>query len=227
MTPTVALLVLAVLAVIGAIRSILGIFEAKREIGFAKEYAEKFQRYARLYVNSHIRNSHPSAKERRAEAELYNWLALHANKMQRDLGDSGVGTQAHPAVGLVNTNCPILTHTLSNMGAGSYVFPTNDITTCQNMLLAHLGDMEEYCSRMVKRSINPVLWLTEGVRALVTLPFWLAYESGLIGYGAYAKAGGSFIVRLIAFIVPIASLAVGIVANWETLSANITQWLGG
>ena len=83
--------------------------------------------------------------------------------------------------------------------------------------------MEDYYrSKGWWRIINPFLWLVEGVRTLIALPFWLAYESGWLGYVTYFQAERSPVVSFISFIVPILSLVVAIIANWKTLQDFIT-----
>jgi hypothetical protein len=59
---------------------------------------------------------------------------------------------------------------------------------------------------------NPLMYLVEGLRFLVTLRLWLAQASGLMEYGAYARAENSRVMGLLVVVTSVITIAAALMA---------------
>ena len=147
--------------------------------------------------------------------------------MQRELGGRGVAASYKPpSLNIAYPNYAMLTNTLPQLGVGKAHH--HDYMWCRDALLAHAGDLEHEEREGFKRLFNPLIWLTEGSRAVVQLPLWMARQSGLLGSTRYARAADSRLTRVLAFVLAFAAFAaslVEIIAGWAEVMAALRKLL--
>jgi hypothetical protein len=215
----VVLLVLVTLLVIGAARTLLSWRHVKGRLAFTNEYLRRYKRLLESYV--------PRGPNARLDEAEYDWLVARMNRMQRELGVRGVAPSYKPPyVNIVYSNYAMLTNTLPQIGVGKAHH--HDYMWCQDVLLAHAGDLEHAEREHFKRLFNPLIWLTEGSRAIIQLPLWIARQSGLLGGTRYARAAESRATSILTFVLALATFLaslVTIILGWDEVIATLRKLL--
>lgn len=199
---------------IGLLRIVQGIRETNLRIEFTNKYADKFDDFIMKYTNGDF------------DYKEYTWLTHHVIKMQRELGDNGIISFYRPAFANYAYNSyQLLINTLPLIREGNAHI--NDIGKCMDMMVRHIGMLEDVLDARKKNLRNPFIWLVEGVNFIVTLPLRIAYWTGLFKYQGFEKVANSFIFRLISFLVTVIGLFSSILTffvEWETISKLIQAW---
>jgi hypothetical protein len=215
----VVLLVLAALLVIGAARTLLSWRRVRGRLKFTNEYLSRYKKLLESYI--------PRGPNATLDEAEYDWLTARVNRMQRELGGRGVAASYKPpSLNIAYPNYAMLTNTLPQLGVGKAHH--HDYMWCRDALLAHAGDLEHEEREGFKRLFNPLIWLTEGSRAVVQLPLWMARQSGLLGSTRYARAADSRLTRVLAFVLAFAAFAaslVEIIAGWAEVMAALRKLL--
>ena len=198
--------------IIGLISSAAALWRSNQSLNFTRDYLNHF----RALLNSRTPGPPRGLSSRYTlfdEGE-HEWLVKRLGRMQRELGPANQLVAYRPAYSNVfYPNYELLGNTLRKVKI-SDAHP-HELEWCNDVMLAHLGDVEEEYKAAALRLINPVAWLVRGVRVIVTLPLNLAHLSGLIEYGAYTRAAGSRIVGLITFVLTAGASIVTIALGWE------------
>ena len=178
----IAVFVLVVL--IGLVKSILNLKSLAQDEELFNEYCSHFKNL----INK------PDSKD---TAEDRDWLIRHSYPMNDLLGPYGIAYQQIRGKLSIPVNLvPELCHDLG----GFSLTPFMDEESCKAVITC-LGQFEGVLNERRKNLIgklkNPISWLAEGVRSILSLPFIILESVGLIGRETYRRAIGSKVLDLI------------------------------
>lgn len=166
----------------------------------------------------------------RIDMAKYNWLTLHARKIQKELGDEGLMTYYASFGRYIASDYNIIADMLPKLFIGN--IHTADLVYAQDALIMHLGVLSELDSLYKTWMINPLRWLAEGANLIVTIPLVLIYWSGLANYRIVAKGVNSPLFRtlsilmsLILFLYGFLSNTMQIILSWDSFFSIIRSWL--
>lgn len=196
-----------------------GVQLSERE-AFANEFADKLLSYI---------------KSGGQDGVAYGWLVHRSNKMQIQLGSDGIMALYRPPYATQQyRNFPILLNILPELRRtfGDEVLSRGDLSHQYSMLLNEtltrhagtLSDLREDLTRSIK---NPIIWLREGVRALIALPLSLLGWLGVLSEMTISRMTGSkFFEGLsgLAAVVGFASAVMGIAVGWHEFVQLVTAW---
>ena len=159
--------------------------------------------------------------------ELHTWLIQNVVIIQKELGSSGIAANfIPPGLSQGFTNYQVIINTLPYIKIG--VASELEVNSCKDALNKHIGVLK-YSKRVyLKRLINPIQWIIEGIKAIVTFPENFMEWVGLKKYRKKVNIEGSnrfkFISSVIAIIGFIGTI-VGIIADWQDFLTIITDWI--
>lgn len=170
-----------------------------------------------------------------SDTASYSWLTQRAPAMQRQLGATGIMTAYRPpAANFQYTNYPILLNMLPELRkafADSYVLErlaSEYGATLQEVMLRHLGDIDQYDTKLAKKLRNPFIWLREGVRTTLAFPLYLLQWFGLTSESVTSTVTGNIIFRFLsslAVVIGFIGSIVTIVLGWEQFTSMVNQFL--
>lgn len=122
-----------------------------------------------------------------------------------------------------------LRHALNDSVLSRGDLPTQYTRTLQDTLVRYIGTLDDVREGIVSALKNPLVWLGEGVRVVIALPFsvlaWLGMMSqrraDLITAGGIFKLA-SGLVGTIGFL----SGVMGIVLGWDQFLSFLKTWHG-
>ncbi len=200
---------------VGLVRIVQRVRETNLRLSFTKKYYNNFGEFCDKFINSEF------------DQDIYFWLTHRINKMQQELGPDGIAAYyRRPYADHAYNNYPLLINLLPLLRTGRA--HREEMGTCMEMMIRHMGVLEDVLDAHKKKLRNPFIWLIEGVNFIVTLPLRIAYWTGLFKYQGFEKATNSFIVHLISFLVTVIGLLSSIVTffvEWETISRLLLAWL--
>ena len=146
--------------------------------------------------------------------------------MQERLGPMGVtGYAATPYDPTPLGADPLIVNTLPELRNGQVRPERRD--QCEDAMMRYLGMLDEERVGYTKQFVNPIVWLGEGVRTALLLPFWALQWLGLFKETFISRLGQSTLFSLLSGLVAVLGLtaSVMIVAfGWEHFTALLTQW---
>lgn len=152
---------------------------------------ELFEQYC-MHFNNLI-----SEPERKATANDREWLIRHSYPMSDLLGPYGIAYQQIRGKLSIPVNLvPELCHDLGGFSLTPYM----DEESCK-VVMTCLGQFEGVLDQRRKalttKIKNPLAWLAEGVRMILSLPVIALESVGLIGRESYKKAIGSRVMQVV------------------------------
>lgn len=197
MTSSQVLLILAGLAGLGLVVLMRAYYHIRKRRSFTSEVFERFQQAA------------TAQQEGEVDEEATTWLTYHADRMQQYLVEQGIVTY-EPAV----TEYPGLTpeddatmmrgRALLLDAIPQFRTPHADPRTLDrvnDLLVRYLGATEEEQRRRGWRLLNPLLWLREGIRAVLLSPLYLLHGFDLVRATTVRRVGGAVLVKVLVLIV--------------------------
>lgn len=203
---------------------LLGILREKKRISDGCSLAVDFMEHLKAYVRS-----------RGNDLESYGWLMHRSNKMQLQLGFSGIyASYRPPHANFQYSNYPIilnmlpdLRHVLDDSILSDSPVVNQYSMALQDTLVRHLGSLHDQDEKNGKALRNPIVWLREGVRVVVALPLTLLGWLGAIGESTVSRllAGRIFnaisaFVALVGFV----SAVMGIALGWDQFIQMVLAW---
>lgn len=157
--------------------------------------------------------------------DTYEWLMLHATRMQAQMGNEGVVTYRPPHANYVVNNYPIIINSLSELRK----YFTDDSPYRGNLprqyhaliddaLLRHQGTLTERLRLNAESLRNPLKWAARGTQWLLSLPLWFMASLGIISRSSATRFAASPAFRVVAGLataVGFISAVVGLVTGWE------------
>lgn len=175
------------------------------------------------------------------DSEAYTWLIQNSNKMQNALGPLGVYAMFRPpAANYQIPNYPIILNMLPELRKAlsdqllshqllSHRLAPDYHSAIGECLLRYAGSLDQRKEVSHANLRNPLVWLREGVRWLLSLPFALLGWVGLLSTQRAAHLSRSGLVRILAAIVTLVGLisgTMGIVLGWTAFSEWVVLHIG-
>jgi hypothetical protein len=211
-----------VLAICGL--GLLRILREKKRISDCSALAIDFMEHLKSYLRSGGR-----------DLESYGWLMHRSNKMQLQLGFSGIyASYRPPYANFQYSNYPIilnmlpdLRHALDDSILSDSAVVNQYSMALQDTLVRHLGSLHDQNDINDKALHNPVVWLREGVRTVVALPLTLLGWLGALGETTVSRllSGRTFkAVSAFVAVVGFVSAIMGIALGWEQFVQMVLTW---
>lgn len=185
------------------------------------DFLQQFHEFFHTYVVSHGKDS-----------TSYYWLIHRSEKMQTQLGVQGVinGYQAPYSKYRVN-NYPVILNIIPEIN--KYLqheildnLATQYINLISETLVRHKGCLDDLDCDLLKRIKNPLIWFSEGVSLVVSVPFYLLRIFGVLSsqHVNYITSSKYFSVfsGLISFI-GFVSAIITIVLGWDDFFIAINK----
>ena len=163
------------------------------------------------------------------DEETYAWLVARSALMQECLGVLGLAAyQATSPYDLTSMPAdPLILNTLPELRSG---YPRPDrIALCEEAMMRYLGTLDEERAGYTKHFINPVIWLGEGVRTALLLPFLTLQWLGLFKETFINRLDRSALFNVLSGLVAVVGLAASVmivVLGWEQFAALAQTWVG-
>lgn len=170
------------------------------EINFTSEYRNTFVEFATQYLNP---------EDKQFNGEKYLWLTKNANKIQSNIGHTGMMDYIAPFRSHIIKNYQIILNTLPKFRDGSV--ESFDINSVDDALIRYVGDLEELEGYYRKRIKNPLIWFQEGVNEILGLPLLILTSFGILSQRSMYRIKHNIIFRVISGIVGLTSFIAAIV----------------
>ena len=163
------------------------------------------------------------------DEETYAWLVAHSARMQEHLGLMGLAAyQSTSPYDLTSMPAdPLIVNTLPELRGGH---PRPDrIALCEEAMMLYLGMLDEERAGYTKHFINPIIWLGEGVRTALLLPFLTLQWLGLFKETFINRLDRSAVFTLLSGLVAVVGLAASVmivVLGWEQFTDLTQTWVG-
>ncbi len=164
-----------------------------------------------------------------SDEETYAWLVARSARMQERLGVMGLAAyQSTSPYDLTSMPAdPLIVNTLPEL-RGGYPRPER-VAQCEEAIMRYLGTLDDERTAFTKSFVNPVIWLGEGVRAALLLPFltlqWLGLFKETFINRLDRSAGFSLLSGLVA-VVGLAASVMIIALGWEPFTDLTQSWIG-
>ena len=171
-----------------------------------------------------------------ADGGAYSWLTLKSNKMQSQLGSAGImAAYKPPFANFQYTNYPIILNMLPDLRnalSDSYALgrlADQYAATIQEVIIRHIGSIEEIEEFNKKKLKNPVVWFREGVQLLISSPLYAAYWLGVIKEPIIDRLTSNIIFKFISTVVTLVGFIgsiITIVIGWDQFLSMTTNFVG-
>lgn len=177
-----------------------------KEIDFANKYRNKFNQFANKYFQSYGRFNSISGE---FDGELYVWLTMNVNKIQGNLGTFGLVNYVAPFQTYKVSNYQIVLNAIPKFRDGSVKdFDTHWVDDC---LLRYIGHLEENSKEIKKNLRNPIVWFSEGIKEILSIPIIILGWFGIISNRTIDSVKDSLIYRVISGLVALVAFISGVV----------------
>lgn len=205
------LLAVILICIIGFVKICIIIRRVINKRLFGIEFMNKFREFSNKLFQDNLDN------------ELYQWLKLNSSKIQKQVNIYGISCDYRPAgANYMIKGYQIILNGISNMlteyrqfsglGFGRSMLQ-DEATSIDDTLLTYIGELDSEYEEVFLEVKNPLIWLREGVRAIVVLPISLMYWSGLMRYNTYSNLTNNFFVKFIAFLIAV----IGVISSIITI----------
>jgi hypothetical protein len=177
------------------------------------------------FANVFSATLHRYLDSRGEDAKAYQNLMLDSNKMQRELGVLGLVSYRPAAENIVYSRFPVISNLLPQFHReihdrflSTTTSPAHTAQMLSDTMLRYQGSLQEADEFSLARLKNPIAWLAEGGRAILTAPISLLRAFGVLSQPAYSRIEGARITRVIGGIVALlafVSSVVTIVVGWD------------
>jgi hypothetical protein len=148
--------------------------------------------------------------------EKYVWLTKNVGKVQSELGFDGIVYNYQPPyTNYAYSKYQLIINTLPQIRTGQAY--NQDIASCEDALLRHLGSLREMEDSYINCLKNPFVWLREGINLIITFPIRMAYWFGVFRYSYLVKMTNNILIKILSFtigIIGLVSSVITIVMGW-------------
>lgn len=202
------IVVLAILIILGFIHEYLKLKQKANQLELTTVFLSKFIEW----VNGN-----------RDNFELYNWLTIKSEIVQRMLGHIGIIAFRAPFGLYTTNNYPVILNAIPEIyREGRNSLGGGDIATyaqmVDNCLRRFIGLNQEYLDGQRKRLFNPIVLLCSGTAWILEFPIYILSECKIIGETSRLKIinGKVFsFVSGITALLTLFSIIMGIIMGWE------------
>lgn len=188
-------LVIVAILVVGIARILVGLKRQGDDEELFSDYCEHFNALLK----------HPDSKD---TGEDRNWLIVNSHPMSDLLGVYGVGyNQIRGKVSIPLNLVPELCHDLR----GFSLTPFMDEESCKAVMTClgqFQGILDGRRKELVSYLKNPLRWLSEGVRGILSIPFFILESIGITRGGFSRRVASSRIMEVLAGVASIITIAV-------------------
>lgn len=179
-----------------------------KNIEFANQYSDQLLKF----VNSNGQ-----------EFEIYEWLIRKSQRMQVQLGSRGILALYRPAYSATqHKNYAVLPNMLTEL-RNAYTFSDPDLPNkiainIGEIILAHVGRLDDVLDELRSQIKNPFIWFREGVRTILAFPALLLVWVGIIGARSAQRVTNNLLFKLLAGIITIIGLFASImtiILGWD------------
>jgi hypothetical protein len=220
MTSFQVLLILAGLVGLGGVVLARAYYRIRKRRRFAAEVYERFQQAAAARQQGDV------------DDEAVTWLTYHADRMQRYLVEQGIVTYApsladYPGLTLEDDATfqqgqALLLDALPQLRAPHA--DARSLDRVDDLLVRYLGATEAVQRQRGWRLLNPLLWLREGIRAVLLSPIYLLHGFDLVRATTVRRIGRALLFKLLVLLVDLIVLlaaAAIFVFGWEPVVAIV------
>ncbi|MEC0106894.1 hypothetical protein P4H27_08080 [Paenibacillus taichungensis] len=221
MNTWIPLTIVASVIFIGFIKSYMDYNSKSNQNEFAIEFLNNY----REFCNELFKNNF--------DEEKYQWLKLNSSKMQSSMGRYGIAASYKPGgANYFSKNYQVIVNSLPEIrnqyrrminGFGlsfEWRMLEETVRMIEEVLLTYIGAQSNIVEDAKKELRNPLIWLREGVRFIVTSPISLFYWSGLMQYSTYNTISNNFFVKLISFLIGL----IGLISSIVTIVTGYTPF---
>ena len=163
------------------------------------------------------------------DEETYAWLVGRSVRMQERLGVLGLAAyQANTPYDLTDMPPdPLIINTLPELR--SRRMHPERIAQCEEAMMRYLGTLDEERVGFTKHFVNPIIWLGEGVRTALLLPFLTLQWLGLFKDTFIDRLDRSALFGLLSGLVAVFGLAASVMIvalGWEHFAELTQTWIG-
>lgn len=207
---------------IGLVRSIYDYYNVLKRNNFSFDYINNFRKFGSQLV-----------EQEHFDSENYQWLMMNSSKMQTMMGSYGIASSYKPPfANFMYNNYQLVVNGIREIkdnfqrAAGSYGLSfekrwvIESINIVDDALLTFVGAIGDVLDEAKKDLKNPLIWLREGVRFIVTSPISLMYWSGLMKYRTYNVISNNLFVKFLSFLIGI----IGFVSSIVTIVTGYTPF---
>ena len=209
---------LALVSAIGFIGKLLSYRSNRKERVFALDFNSRL----RQYMDSGGKNH-----------EAYSWLLHRSNKMQIQMGASGIMASYRPPYAnhqynnypIILNMLPELRRTLKNDVLSRGDLASSYASTLLESTIRHIGVIDDQGDVLAAELRNPFIWFANGVKILLATPVRILGWIGVLGEaGVYFLTSNALFKAFaaLATLIGLVSSVIGIVTGWE----QFIQWAG-
>jgi hypothetical protein len=214
----VAVVCIAALGFVSLWRSSRGIvgYEA-----FAKSFHSRFIEYMNSRCGDH---------------QTYNWLITNSPRMHSEIGDCGlVSGYCEPYGQVVYPTWPIILNAIPRIRlvADRPNLVNHYASKVDDALMRHLGELSENARVCRAEMRNPFIWLREGTRTLIAIPFNLLSWFGILSSATVSGITASPAFNVVAGIIGLVSsggtfvrMVAGLIVDVPQAWSAICSWWG-
>jgi len=214
-------IIVVLIIVIGFVKTVATLRTTVKNENFAIEFMNNYRDFCSpLFQNTF-------------NGDKYQWLKMKSTKMQTLMGSFGIASvYKPPGANHYFRNYEIIVNGISGIRenysemVNSYSLDLERrilqevISTIDDVLLTFIGAAEGWVNEAQKEVKNPLIWLREGVRFVVTSPISLMYWSGLVRYRMYNTLSNNYPVKLLSFLIGV----IGLVSSIVTIVTGYTPF---
>jgi hypothetical protein len=197
--------------VAGLVKILSSLREVNARAARASEFAGKFRRFANGVYREH-----------NFDSVAYEWLLKKSGPMQNELGALGLIAYRPAFQNYVVQSYQVLFNTIPEIRAGTA--HETMVATCDDCLLRYLGFVEDIHTEVLRRLRNPLLWLRDGARLIVSLPFTVLKWLGVLPAALVSRISESFVLKFISGLIA----AIGLLASAIQITTGWTafeEWI--
>lgn len=205
-----------------ALYGLLRIYWDTQTISDRHNFALEFLGQLRTYLDSRGR-----------DMKTYSWLISRSNKMQNQMGSQGImGSYKPPYQNYMIKNYPIILNMLPELRKSieddilSRSLADQYANALQEALVRYIGTVEDILEEERREMQNPVIWLREGIRGIISIPMLILSWLGVISETTAFNISSSFFFRILAGLVAtvgFVSAIVTIALGWKQFREMITK----
>ncbi|MBP6468901.1 MAG: hypothetical protein KBE23_09780 [Chloroflexi bacterium] len=209
--------------VIPIVLSFIGYLEIKKRIQRLEEKKE----FAVEFLNRLVEFVNSGGKDE----ETYSWLVQRSPKLQTEMGHWGVSDKLlRPYDNVIVSNYPLILNgipeiyrclVLSQFSARIGLSYANMV---RESIYRYVGIVNDWLKAASEDIRNPIIWLREGVKQLLLLPFLVLEWVGIVTSKTVSSFSNSAFLKFVGGVITIIGL-IGSVVTIVTGWAPFLQWI--